>query len=48
MQKAESLGLIEKVTDDKSIPLVYRYRNKLLSSSVVNKIKSEIKQDLND
>ena len=48
MQKAETLGLIEKVTDDKSIPLVYRYKNKLLSSSVVNKIKSEIKQDLND
>ena len=46
--KAEKLGIIEKTTNDQSVPLIYRYKNKLISESVVRSIKSAIKQDLTD
>lgn len=48
LQKAEKLGLIEKITNDKSVPLVFRYKNKLLSDSTVNSVKNAITQNLSD
>lgn len=48
LQKAEKLGLIEKITNDKSVPLVFRYKNKLLSNSTVTSVKNAITQNLSD
>lgn len=48
LQKAEKLGLIERTTNDKSVPLVFRYKNKLLSNSTVNAVKKAITQNLSD
>lgn len=42
LQYAESLGLIEKVTDDKNVPVVLRYRNKLLDSQWIDAIAKDV------
>ena len=46
--KAEKLGIIEKITDDKSVPIVFRYKNKLISERVVRSVKGAITQNMTD
>ena len=48
LDKAERLGIIEKVTNDKSVPYVYRFKNKLISSNTLKKVKSAITENLSD
>ena len=48
LQKAEKLGIIKKITDDKSVPLVFRYKNKLISETVIRSVKSAITQQMTD
>lgn len=48
MLKAERLGLIERVTNDKNVPFVLRFKNKLISTKAFDAVRRAITQNLTE